>query len=57
MLTAMALSVDRERLQEEGFSGVLFKPVLPLNFLDDVRTRIGPADPDDSAPASSKAHT
>jgi two-component system, cell cycle response regulator DivK len=43
MLTAMALSVDRERLQEEGFSGVLFKPVLPLHFLEDVRTRIGPA--------------
>ena len=45
MLTAMALSVDREGLQEEGFSGVLFKPVLPLNFLADVRTRIG--DPQD----------
>jgi two-component system cell cycle response regulator DivK len=47
MLTAMALSVDRERLQEEGFSGVLFKPVLPLHFLADVRTRIGPAEPDE----------
>ena len=32
MLTAMALSVDRERLQEEGFSGVLFKPVLPTDL-------------------------
>ncbi|HEV7587264.1 MAG TPA: response regulator [Longimicrobium sp.] len=51
MLTAMALSVDRERLREEGFSGVLFKPVLPLHFLADVRTRIGPAEPDDAAPA------
>ena len=49
MLTAMALSVDRDRLQEEGFSGVLFKPVLPLNFLDDVRARIGPAEPDEAA--------
>ena len=45
MLTAMALSVDRERLEEEeGFAGVLFKPVLPLHFLADVRTRIGAAD-------------
>jgi two-component system cell cycle response regulator DivK len=49
MLTAMALSVDRERLREEGFSGVLFKPVLPFHFLADVRTRIGPAEPDEVA--------
>jgi two-component system cell cycle response regulator DivK len=49
MLTAMALSVDRERLQQEGFSGVLFKPVLPLAFLADVRSRIGPPDNDDPA--------
>jgi len=51
MLTAMALSVDRERLQEEGFSGVLFKPVLPLHFLAAVRARIGPADPEEVAAA------
>jgi two-component system cell cycle response regulator DivK len=43
MLTAMALSVDRETLAGEGFAGVLFKPVLPLTFLEDVRSRIGPA--------------
>lgn len=49
MLTAMALSIDRERLGEEGFDGVLIKPVLPPHFLADVRTRIGPAD---GAPAS-----
>lgn len=48
MLTAMALSVDRDVLEEEGFAGLLFKPVLPLNFLADVRNRIGPADPDAS---------
>ena len=47
MLTAMALSVDRDVLEEEGFAGLLFKPVLPLNFLADVRSRIGPPDPDD----------
>ncbi|HKP73901.1 MAG TPA: response regulator [Longimicrobiaceae bacterium] len=41
MLTAMALSVDRHELEQEGFSGVLFKPVLPLDFLADVRSRIG----------------
>jgi CheY-like chemotaxis protein len=51
MLTAMALSVDREGLQEEGFSGVLFKPVLPLHFLADVRARIGPAEPEEAAAA------
>ena len=44
MLTAMALSVDRDGLEQEGFAGVLFKPVLPLNFLADVRSRIGPPD-------------
>lgn len=47
MLTAMALSVDRDVLEEEGFAGLLFKPVLPLNFLADVRNRIGPADPEE----------
>lgn len=45
MLTAMALSVDRERLESEGFDSVLFKPVLPLQFIADVRSRIGPARP------------
>ena len=49
MLTAMALSIDRERLEQEGFDGVLIKPVLPPHFLADVRTRIGPAD---AAPAT-----
>lgn len=44
MLTAMALSIDRERLGEEGFDGVLIKPVLPPHFLADVHTRIGPAE-------------
>jgi len=44
MLTAMALSVDRHELEQEGFSGVMFKPVLPLDFLADVRSRIGEPD-------------
>jgi two-component system cell cycle response regulator DivK len=57
MLTAMALSVDRERLQEEGFSGVLFKPVLPPHFLADVRARIGPADPDEAGQATQSGPT
>jgi two-component system cell cycle response regulator DivK len=51
MLTAMALSVDREGLEAEGFAGVLFKPVLPLHFLADVRSRIGPADADEAQTA------
>lgn len=44
MLTAMALSIDREQLRGEGFEGVLIKPLLPLSFLDEVRRRIGPAE-------------
>lgn len=42
MLTAMALSIDRESLVQEGFDTVIIKPVLPSVFLNDVRTRIGP---------------
>jgi two-component system cell cycle response regulator DivK len=45
MLTAMALSIDRDTLPSEGFDGVLIKPVLPPTFLADVRNRIGPANP------------
>ena len=43
MLTAMALSVDREVLAGEGFDDILFKPILPLSLLDHIRGRIGPA--------------
>jgi len=43
MLTAMALSIDRDTLTHEGFDSVLIKPILPSAFLNDVRTRIGPA--------------
>jgi CheY-like chemotaxis protein len=42
MLTAMALTVDRSGITADGFEAVLFKPVLPIHFLDDVRARIGP---------------
>ncbi|HYH80062.1 MAG TPA: response regulator [Longimicrobium sp.] len=42
MLTAMALSIDRESLAKEGFEGVLIKPILPSALLNDVHTRIGP---------------
>jgi len=44
MLTAMALSIDREELRREGFEGILIKPLLPVTFLAEVRKRIGPAD-------------
>lgn len=46
LLTAMALSIDRDRLLGEGFDGVLIKPVLPTTFLAEVRGRIGPAEGD-----------
>ena len=42
MLTAMALSIDREGLVEEGFDTVMIKPILPSVFLNDIKTRIGP---------------
>jgi CheY-like chemotaxis protein len=42
MLTAMALSIDREGLIAEGFDSVMIKPILPSVFLNDVRLRIGP---------------
>lgn len=41
MLTAMALSIDRQHAHEEGFSGVLIKPCLPPDFLAEVRRHIG----------------
>ena len=46
MLTAMALSVERDRILQEGFDGLLIKPCLPPDFLAEVRRRIGPADED-----------
>jgi two-component system cell cycle response regulator DivK len=48
MLTAMALSIDRERVHEDGFAGVMIKPTLPSQFLAEVRARIGPASPESS---------
>jgi hypothetical protein len=38
----MALSIDREVLRQEGFEGILIKPLLPVTFLAEVRKRIGP---------------
>ena len=42
MLTAMALSIDRDSLSGEGFESVMIKPILPSVFLSDVHDRIGP---------------
>lgn len=44
VLTAMALSVDRDRMIAEGFDGLLIKPCMPPHLLQEVRTRIGPPD-------------
>jgi CheY-like chemotaxis protein len=44
VLTAMALSVDRERMIAEGFDGLLIKPCMPPHLLQEVRTLIGPPD-------------
>ena len=42
VLTAMALSVDRDRLVAEGFDGLLIKPCMPPNLVAEVRRMIGP---------------
>lgn len=47
LLTAMALSVDRDRIIAEGFDGLLIKPCLPPHLLQEVRRLVGP--PEDSA--------
>jgi CheY-like chemotaxis protein len=44
VLTAMALSVDRDRLVAEGFDELLTKPCMPPHLLQEVRRIIGPAE-------------
>jgi two-component system cell cycle response regulator DivK len=41
VLTAMALSVDKERLVAEGFDGLLIKPCLPPQLVSEVRRICG----------------
>lgn len=42
VLTAMALSVDRDRLMAEGFAELLTKPCMPPHLIRQVRSMIGP---------------
>ena len=42
VLTAMALSVDRDRLKAEGFAELLTKPCMPPHLIQVVREMIGP---------------
>jgi CheY-like chemotaxis protein len=42
VLTAMALSVDRDHMVAEGFDGLLVKPCMPRVLLAEVRRMIGP---------------
>ncbi len=42
VLTAMALTVDRDRLVAEGFDGLLIKPCMPPNLVAEVRRVAGP---------------
>jgi two-component system cell cycle response regulator DivK len=44
VLTAMALTVDRERLVAEGFDGLLVKPCMPPTLLAEVRRVLDPGD-------------
>ena len=48
-LTAMSLSVSWETLQEDGFAGLLTKPCMPPQLLEEVRRLAGPAKDGDSA--------
>jgi CheY-like chemotaxis protein len=41
VLTAMALSVDRDRLVAEGFDGLLIKPCMPPHLVAEVRRMVG----------------
>ncbi|HEX8392611.1 MAG TPA: response regulator [Longimicrobium sp.] len=49
LLTAMALSVDRDRIMGEGFDGLLIKPCLPPHLLQEVRRLVGPPEGDAAA--------
>ena len=42
VLTAMALSIDRAKLEAEGFDGFLTKPCMPPYLLAEVRRLVGP---------------
>jgi two-component system, cell cycle response regulator DivK len=42
VLTAMALTVDRDRLVAEGFNGLLIKPCMPPHLVAEVRRVAGP---------------
>lgn len=44
VLTAMALSVDRDRLVAEGFADLLTKPCMPRILIQRVHLLIGPPD-------------
>ncbi|HEU0014723.1 MAG TPA: response regulator [Longimicrobium sp.] len=41
VLTAMALSVDRDKMMAEGFDGLLIKPCMPPHLLKEVARLIG----------------
>lgn len=55
VLTAMALSVDRDRLVAEGFEELLTKPCMPPHLIKEVRRIIGPGDADGAEAAESGA--
>lgn len=44
VITAMALTVDRDRMVAEGFDGLLIKPCMPPHLVQEVRRFIGPAE-------------
>lgn len=52
VLTAMALSVDRDGLVAEGFVELLTKPCMPPHLIAEVRRLIGPSQAEDPEEAA-----
>jgi two-component system, cell cycle response regulator DivK len=48
-LTAMSLSVSWESLEQDGFAGLLTKPCMPPQLMEEVRRLAGPARPNQAA--------
>jgi two-component system, cell cycle response regulator DivK len=43
-LTAMALSVDEDKLRADGFDGLLIKPCMPPQLIAEVERLVGPGE-------------
>lgn len=55
VLTAMALSIDRDKLLSEGFDGFLTKPCMPPYLVAEVQRFIGPPGRPAGTPTAAEA--